>query len=165
MRRFARIAVVARRTLGLVALTAVAATAAFAQNGHTAQNVDANGVILGGHDAVAYQTENRPVAGSAEFTATHEGAIYRFASAANRDTFRADPARYAPAYGGYCAMGVAMGKKLPVDPAAFTVSNGRLFLNVNRDVQRMFSRDVPGNDAKARGNWASVQARRGFDSM
>ncbi|MEX2180886.1 MAG: YHS domain-containing (seleno)protein [Gemmatimonadaceae bacterium] len=154
-----------RRVAALTLVVATTATAALAQHGQGSVNVDDNGVILAGHDAVAYQSQSRPIAGSTEFTAVHEGAIYRFASAANRDAFKADPAKYAPAYGGYCAMGVAMGKKLPVDPAAFTVANGRLFLNVNRDVQSMFSRDVAGNNAKAAQNWQEVRARRGFDRM
>lgn len=154
-----------RRAAALLAFSVVAATAAFAQNGATAQNVDENGVMLSGHDVVAYQTQQKAVQGTAEFTAVHDGAIYRFASSTNRDAFRRYPAKYAPAYGGYCAMGVAVGKKLGVDPNAFTISGGQLFLNVNKDVQAMFSKDVAGNNTKAGQNWAKVQARTGFDKM
>ena len=76
---------------------------------------DANDVILAGHDTVAYFTENKPVVGSERYTAQHDGAVYRFASAANRGQFRANPAKYAPAYGGYCAFGASLGKKFDVD--------------------------------------------------
>jgi YHS domain-containing protein len=165
MRSLSRLTLTLRRAAALVILTAVAASSALAQQGHTAQNVDDNGLILSGYDAVAYQTQAKAVRGSALFTATHDGAIYRFASAENRDAFKAAPAKYAPAYGGYCAMGVAMGKKLPVDPTAFTVANGKLFLNVNKDVQGMFAKDVASNDAMARKNWAAVSARNGYDKM
>ncbi len=154
-----------RRFAAALALLAVTAVSAVAQAGHGVQNVDDNGVMLRGHDAVAYQTQQAAVVGSAAYTATHDGAIYRFASAANRDTFKADPARYAPAYGGYCAMGVAVGKKLDGDPAAFSVVNGRLFLNVNQDVRGMWARDVEGNETKAQRNWTRVASVRGFDRM
>ena len=138
---------------------------AFAQQGKTAVNVGDDGVILRGFDAVAYQIDHKAVQGSANFTATRDGAIYYFASAANRDAFKADPAKYAPAYGGYCAMGVAVGKKLDGDPAAFTVANGRLYLNVSDKVRSMWSKDIAGNEAKAVKSWSSVQARSGFDKM
>ncbi len=136
------------------------ATAAFAydQASTAAINVNA-GVILHGHDAVAYHTENRPVKGSAAFSARHDGATYHFASAANRDTFLADPARYAPAYGGFCAMGAALGKKLDVDPTQFKVVDGRLYLNLNADVFKSWSKDIPAHIGKADKNWAGIKGK------
>ena len=71
---------------------------------------DSNDVILAGHDAVAYFTQNKPVLGKSEFTAVHNDAIYRFSSAANRDAFNSNPEKYAPAYGGFCAFGTTFGK-------------------------------------------------------
>jgi YHS domain-containing protein len=160
-----RIRSIARRLTAVVALTVAAATTALAQQGASALNVDDNGVILKGYDAVAFHTAMKPVKGSMEFTATHDGAIYVFASAANRDMFKADPAKYAPAYGGYCAMGVAVGKKLDGDPAAYTVHNGKLYLNVNKNVMSMWAKDIAGNNKKADMNWSKVAVHRGFDSM
>ncbi|MCC7002225.1 MAG: hypothetical protein IT357_08725 [Gemmatimonadaceae bacterium] len=156
---------IARRFAAVLALSVAAASTAFAQQGATALNVDDNGVILKGYDAVAFHTMMKPMKGSMEFTATHAGAIYAFASAANRDMFKADPAKYAPAYGGYCAMGVAVGKKLDGDPAAFTVNNGKLYLNVNKNVSTMWAKDIAGNNKKADMNWSKVAVHRGFDSM
>jgi len=153
-----------RAAIAGVAL-AFAATAALAQAGRTPTNVDAAGVILKGFDAVAYQTESRAVKGSAQFTATHDGATYHFASAANRDRFVANPAKFEPMYGGYCAMGVAVGKKLDVDPTAFTVHEGRLFVNVDTKVRGMWAKDVNGNNTKADRNWAEVSTRTTFDKM
>jgi YHS domain-containing protein len=136
----------------------LAATPAFAfdEASPAAINVEA-GVILHGHDAVAYQTENRPVKGSAAFSATHDGATYHFASAANRDTFLADPARYAPAYGGFCAMGAAFGKKFDVDPTQFKVVDGRLYLNVSADVFKRWAQDIPANIATANDTWPGIK--------
>lgn len=134
------------------------ATPAFAYDraSTAAINVDA-GVILYGYDAVAYQTESRPVKGSAAFSAKHDGATYHFASAAHRDTFLANPARYAPAYGGFCAMGAALGKKLDIDPTQFKVVDGRLYLNLNADVFKSWSKDIPNHIGKADKNWVGIK--------
>lgn len=122
-----------------------------------ATSTDANDVILAGHDAVAYFTESKPVQGSAEFTAQHEGAVYRFASAKNRDTFRANPNKYAPAYGGFCAFGTALGKKFEVDGKAFEVVEGRLYVNKNKSVYKKWSQDIPTNIVKAEGQWRAIE--------
>lgn len=138
--------------LGLAAMPAHA----YDETSTATINVDA-GVILHGHDAVAYQTENRPVKGSAEFTAVHDGATYQFASASNRDTFLADPAKYAPAYGGFCAMGAAFGKKFDVDPTQFRVVDGRLYLNLNESVFKRWTQDIPANIENANVNWPDIK--------
>ncbi len=122
-------------------------------------NVDAQGLALRGHDPVAYQTQNRAVPGVAQFTSAHEGVTFRFASAANRDVFRADPARYAPAYGGFCAMGVAMGRKLDGDPTLFRVVDNRLYLNVNAPVQQRWVQDIPGNLRTANEQWPALRGK------
>lgn len=122
-------------------------------------NLDRNHLALSGYDAVAYQTENVAREGSPEFTATHEGATYRFASAANRDAFTTDPDRYLPAYGGYCAYGVSQGHKVKVDPEAFRVVDGRLYLNYDKGVQRRWLTDIPGHIARADRNWNDLRDR------
>ena len=118
---------------------------------------DENDVILAGHDPVAYFTENRPVPGKAEFTAVYDGAIYRFSTAANRDAFKAEPARYAPAYGGYCALGTSFGKKFEVDGKAFKIVDGQLYVNKNLEVYETWVKDVPGNIDKADGHWPRIK--------
>jgi YHS domain-containing protein len=137
--------------------TAAGTAIALDQNSTAAINVSADSVILHGYDTVAYHTQGKPVKGSEKFTARHDGATYRFASAANRDKFRANPAKYAPAYGGFCAMGAALGKKLDVDPTQFKVVNGSLYLNVNADVFAKWSQDISGNVAKANRNWPAIK--------
>ncbi len=118
---------------------------------------DNNDVILAGHDAVAYFTQNKPVVGSERFTAQHEGAVYRFASAENRDLFRANPEKYAPAYGGYCALGTSFGKKFDVDGKAFQVVEGRLYVNKNVKIYNTWKKDIPGNIVKAEGQWPQIR--------
>lgn len=122
-------------------------------------NVDASGLALKGYDPVAYFIENKPVKGRTEFTAQHEGATYRFASAANRDAFAASPGKYAPQYGGYCAFGMASGYKAPIEPDAWTVVDGKLYLNYNQSVRRQWSSDIPGYLRKADANWPSIRSK------
>ena len=117
---------------------------------------DENSVILAGHDAVAYFTQGKPVLGSANYTAVYNGAIYRFSSAANRDSFRADPERYAPQYGGFCAYGMTFGKKFEVDGKAFEVVDGKLYVNKNRKVYEAWKEDVPKHLREANSHWPRV---------
>jgi YHS domain-containing protein len=132
------------------------AAAAYAAGEH---NLDSSGLALKGYDPVAYFTEKKPIAGKAEFTARHEGATYRFASAANRDAFAAAPEKYVPQYGGYCAFGMASGYKAPIEPDAWTVVDGKLYLNYNQSVRSRWSSDVPGFVRKADANWPTVRAK------
>ena len=136
------------------ALLSLTATFAFAG---VETSTDANDVILAGHDAVAYFTENKPVQGSAEFTAQYDGAVYRFSSAKNRDTFKANPSKYAPAYGGYCAFGTVFGKKFEIDGKAFEVVEGRLYVNKNLNVYEKWKKDIPNNIVKAEGKWPEIE--------
>lgn len=113
-------------------------------------------VAVSGHDPVAYFTQGKPVMGDKSFTATWKGAEFRFASAANRDRFKADPARYAPQYGGYCAWAVSQGYTASADPAVWKIVNGKLYLNYNAEVGRKWATDIPGHIAKADANWPRV---------
>ena len=112
---------------------------------------------IGGYDAVAYHTELRAVPGDAAFTLDWNGATWRFASAANRAAFAADPERYAPKFGGYCAYGTAQGYKVSTDPAAFAIVDGALYLNYNADVQTMWDGDRPGHIRTANAKWDGLR--------
>lgn len=120
-------------------------------------NIGTNDLAIQGYDPIAYFSQDKAVEGSAKFTASHEGAIYRFSSAENRDRFKADPERYAPQFGGFCAMGVALNKKLDVDPHAFHIEDGKLYLNLNKDVQKKWLTDVPGHLKSANRIWAGIE--------
>ena len=115
-----------------------------------------NGLAIDGYDPVAYFVESKPVKGLAEFEHEWNGARYRFASAANRDRFAQDPARYVPQYGGFCAFAVSRGYTAVIDPEAWSVVSGRLYLNYSKRVQRMWQEDVPGNIKKADENWPKL---------
>ncbi|TPD55238.1 MAG: hypothetical protein C9355_04415 [Thalassolituus maritimus] len=123
----------------------------------SAVNSGENDVAIHGYDPVAYFTQDKAVEGSAEYTATHDGAIYRFSSKKNRDLFQANSDKYAPQFGGYCAMGVALNKKLDIDPQAFYVDGGKLYLNLNKDVQKKWLTDVPGHLKTAYRVWDGIE--------
>lgn len=122
-----------------------------------AVNADQDHLALYGYDAVAYQAENAARKGSAEYTVTYEGNIYRFATAAHRDTFKASPVKYLPAYGGYCAYGVSRGYKVKVDPEAFRIVDGTLYLNYDKGVQKKWLADISGFIARANENWVELK--------
>jgi YHS domain-containing protein len=140
--------------LGSFAIALVCATPATEALGGTFFEKD--GAAIKGYDPVAYFTENKPVPGSPAYQAEYKGSTFRFASQAHRDAFMADPERYAPQYGGFCAFGTAGGYKAAIDPAAFTIVDGKLYLNYNADVQKQWARDIPGFISKADKNWPQV---------
>ena len=148
-----------RAALGILLALGVAHTAMAADE----VNVSIGGTMAGkplalhGFDPVAYFTDGKPVPGNAGHSAVYNGAAYYFASADHKKTFEADPARYAPAYGGFCAYGVGVGKKFDGSPQHWTVSNGKLYLNVTADISRKFAEDLGGNIKKAEKNWKSIE--------
>jgi YHS domain-containing protein len=114
------------------------------------------GTALKGYDAVAYFKEGRPVKGRDEFRHDWMGAKWYFASAANRDDFARSPEKYAPQFGGYCAWAVGHGKTASIDPEAWKIVDGKLYLNYSKDVQKMWEQDVPGWIKKADENWPGL---------
>lgn len=116
------------------------------------------GLALDGYDAVAYFTVGKPVKGSADWAHEHGGATWRFSSSEHRDLFVADPERYAPQFGGYCAWAVANGYTADIDPEAFAVVDGKLFLNYNRSIQKKWEADRAALIGKANENWPKLLA-------
>lgn len=114
------------------------------------------GVAVGGYDPVAYFTMGKATQGSAQITTEKDGVVWRFSSDENRAAFLADPAKYAPQYGGYCAWAVSQGYTAKGDPQAWKIVDGKLYLNYNRDVQKTWSKNVATNIAKADANWPKV---------
>ena len=144
------------RRLILAGVVALAATPAVAKD--PVYTSTFSNVAASGYDAVAYFTEGKPVEGSGDFTADYNGATWRFESSANRDVFLEDPERFAPQYGGYCAWAVSQGYTAAIDPDAWRIEDGKLYLNYSRSVQRRWERDIPGNIAKADKNWPGLEA-------
>ncbi|PVZ72377.1 YHS domain-containing (seleno)protein [Pelagibaculum spongiae] len=122
----------------LKTLTA-AATLAFASMGFAADldiNADENDIAMRGYDAVSYFSIGKPTKGSDKFLASYKNAIFKFSSKANRDEFKANPVRYTPQYGGYCAFGTSVEKKFDGDPSVWKIVDNKLYLNLNKDVQK-----------------------------
>jgi hypothetical protein len=142
---------------GLIGLAAaaplIAALPAWAREPETFQT---GGIAIGGTDPVAYFTEAAPVTGTAEHALIWRGAEWRFASAANRAAFEADPGGYAPAFGGYCAWAASRGYLAPTIPEAWDIHEGRLYLNASRLARTLWRRDIPGNIAKGEANWPGI---------
>jgi len=114
------------------------------------------GTAVKGYDVVAYFEDGEAREGSSDFETEWRGATWQFTSADHRDRFAADPERYAPQYGGYCAYGMAKGKAVDVDPQAWRIVDGKLYLNYSKKVQSLWEKDVPGYVAKADANWPGV---------
>ena len=117
------------------------------------------GKAIRGYDPVAYFTQGKPVRGSDKLVHVYRGAAYRFSSEAHLDVFKQDPARYAPQYGGFCAYGVAVGKKFVGDPNVWEVVDGRLYLNLDNKIKGLWVKDVEGNIEKADQAWPEIRAK------
>ena len=118
---------------------------------------ETDGLALRGYDPVAYFETGSPVRGDQAFHFDYRGSKFVFASADHRARFAADPEKYAPQFGGYCALGTANGYKVATQPDAFQVVDGKLYLNYDRKVREIWRKDVPGNIARADHNWPEVQ--------
>ena len=115
------------------------------------------GVAIKGYDPVAYFTEHKPVEGDKAFEYLWQDAKWRFASEANRAAFKAAPQKYAPQYGGYCAWAVSQGYTAGIDPTAWRIVDGKLYLNYSADVQKKWQMDIPGLIKKADANWPKLK--------
>ena len=109
-----------------------------------------------GYDPVAYFTQGQPVQGSRDISFSWNGARWHFSSEENRAAFVSSPEKYAPAYGGYCAYAVANGYTASTDPEAWSVVNGRLFLNYSQGVKKRWERNISGYIKSGDANWPGV---------
>lgn len=114
------------------------------------------GTALQGYDAVAYFKEGRAVKGRSDFRTDWMGAKWYFVSAANRDEFAANPEKYAPQFGGYCAWAVGHGYTANIDPEAWKIVDGKLYLNYDKRVQRMWEQDQADWIKKGHENWPKL---------
>jgi YHS domain-containing protein len=110
---------------------------------------------VGGYDSVSYFS-GKPVPGSDQFVTAYKGATFKFANAQNLATFKANPDRYAPQYGGHCAWAAANNYRFAGDPKVWKIVNGKLYLNYNKDVQVKWEKDIPGLVSKGDINWVAL---------
>jgi YHS domain-containing protein len=116
------------------------------------------GIAIRGADPVAYFTQGAYVPGSAEYEYEWGNATWQFASEEHLELFAANPEQYAPQYGGFCAWAVSQGYTAPVDPNAWRIVDGKLYLNYDQSVQARWEQDIPGNIASADDNWTGLLA-------
>ncbi len=132
--------------------------AASASAADTLQYATGNGAI-DGFDPVSYFSENRPERGSPDITAEWNGAVWHFTTVNHRDAFLRDPERYAPQYGGFCALGMAHGGEVPTDPEAWTIWEGKLYLNMIHDVSITWRYNPDKLIERADKKWEAMNAK------
>lgn len=151
------------RTFSLATAALAAAIAASpvlaADEANVAPGLTYVGAPLGLHgaDPVDLLDHGKNHAGKAAFAAEHHGVAYYFASEKNQKAFQANPARYAPQYGGFCAFGVSVAKKFDGDPRFAAVLNDKLYVFLNEDVYKAYLKDQAGTISKADGNWGKIE--------
>lgn len=118
-----------------------------------------NGKAIGGYDPVAYFTQGKPLKGKEEYKSKIQDSEWLFASLENKKLFDANPNKYLPQYGGYCAFGVAQGYKAKIDPTAWSIVNGKLYLNYNASVQKDWLKDQTQMILNADKNWTTVKKK------
>jgi len=139
---------------GLVAMVMLLGGLAQADNPPVA--IDDAGHAVGGYDTVAYFTDGQPQPGNAAFSHDWQGAVWLFASAAHRDTFKADPERYAPQFGGYCAFAISKGHAAEARPEVWSIVDGKLYLNLGPGAQKKWEAELQTNIVRAQGNWPAA---------
>ena len=145
----------------VIFLFLVVAAATLAQAQKRLVNTDKQGLALRGHDPVAFFTAGKPVAGDYRYESNYQGTRYRFSSAENKKLFDAEPAKYIPQFGGYCAYGVSRGYAVDVELDAFQIVDGRLLMQYNKDVRDKFNEAPQANLKKADENWPKVVEKEG----
>ncbi len=143
-----------KKSVIILSVMFLAITSAFAQKSEIFISSDA---AIKGYDPVAYFTQGKPVKGSKEYSAMWKGATWYFSSKENQDAFKAAPEKYAPQYGGYCAYGLSQGHKASIDPNAWTVLDGKLYLNYSKDVKSTWDKDRAKYIQDANANWPKVK--------
>ena len=136
----------------LVVMTILLSSAAFAADENSLPAVN-------GYDVVAYHTQNKAVRGTGWNVASYKGKNYLFSSKENKVLFEKNPAKYVPVYNGWCAFGVALKKKFHPDPTVFEVVDGKLYLNLDKKIQKKWSKDKKANIKKADGYWNAIESK------
>jgi YHS domain-containing protein len=123
-------------------------------------NLDKTGLAIEGYDPVAYFTQQKAVEGKKEIALTNDGVTYHFATTQDRDLFKANPAKYEPQDGGWCAYAMgATGEKVEIDPGTFKLVDGKLYVFYNKffnNTKKSWNKDEANLKAKADANWTKV---------
>ena len=144
------------KTLLLSLLTFIAVAIPTWANAETISN---SVVGVQGYDLVSYH-DGKPLPGNGNHVANHNGVNYLFISNKNKKNFQGNPEKYLPAYGGFCAYGVAVGKKFIADPNVWEIVDGQLYLNLDNKIKGIWSKDISGNIKKANANWTEIKGKK-----
>jgi YHS domain-containing protein len=125
-----------------------------------AVDADANKVAIKGYDTVSYFTDSKAVKGDGQFQYDWNGAHWFFASAEHKKLFSQRPDAYAPRFGGFCAFGMTMGKRFPVDPEAWVIVDNKLYLNSSQDALGQFKQNIAASIAQAASNWEQAKTQQ-----
>ncbi len=139
--------------------TIVIAALAFTSLAAKADPVQQNVVGAGGYDLTSYFTQEKPQRGNGHHVAVVNGVSYVFASDANKKMFEANPEKYLPQYGGYCAFGASIGKKFIADPDVYDIVDGKLYMNLDTKIRGLWSADIPGRIKAADANWKTIATK------
>lgn len=121
---------------------------------------DANkNIAINGYDPVAYHKAGKPTLGVADYKYEHDGVVWKFSSEENKKAFKADPAKFAPAYGGWCATGASKGKKIATQPEFFKIVDGQLYLNSSEGAHNLFLKDETTTINTADTNWVDIGSK------
>lgn len=112
-----------------------------------------DGLALNGYDVVAFFTKAQAIKGDPQYTQQWKDVSWQFSSKANLDSFAANPEKYAPQYGGYCAFGASRGYKAPTETDTWTIDNNKLYFNYNQQVKKAWDKDRPKLIAEADRKW------------
>jgi YHS domain-containing protein len=141
----------------MVLVASVASASAFAQDfSHSTPGIS-------GYDPVAYFTDGKPIRGSGFHVTVVDGVTYAFTNDEHQKMFEANPQKYLPAYGGYCAYGVGVGKKFVADPEVWRIVEGKLYLNLDKSIQQKWEKDIPGYIKNGDANWATIKDKKPSD--
>ncbi len=141
-----------RRFLGVMACAAAAGGAAGPIRAFAQERL-----ALKGYDPVAYFTLSAPTLGLVEYEYVLDGVRFRFANARHRDMFKASPDKYAPQFGGLCAMNMANNTRRESDPTIWLISNGNLYVFSGSSGAERFRQEMKANAARAATNWKTVK--------
>ena len=125
-----------------------------------ADSITNNVVGAGGYDLTTYFTQEKPQRGNGNHLTEFNGVTYLFATDDNKKNFEANPEKFLPQYGGYCAFGVSVNKKFVADPEQFDIVDGKLYLNLDAKVRSIWLQNVPGRIADANNNWKIIAKKK-----
>jgi len=143
-----------RKTLPTALMLLLAGAASLANAG-----VEHSVTGAGGYDLVSYHTGKKPLPGNGNHLSEVDGVTYLFSSSGNKKAFDRDPERFLPAYGGYCAYGVSVGKKFVGDPNVWEIVDGRLYLNLDHSIKQLWRKDIPAHIEKADQHWTRIREK------